>query len=76
MDFLDIRTLRQSIGYVDRDPAIFKGTIRDNLKMSNPDATDEEMTKLLLDLNAWTFLQDGLETRIRTGQSKLSGGQL
>lgn len=68
--------MRRSIGYVDRDPAIFRGTIRDNLKMSAPDATDDEMEVLLKDLNAWSFLLDGLDTVIRTEQSRLSGGQL
>ena len=42
--------------------------------MSNPAATEPEMEKLLRDLNAWTMLQDGLNTVIRTDYNKLSGG--
>lgn len=39
--FVHLRQLRKSIGYVDRNPAIFKGTVRYNMHLSNPNSNDD-----------------------------------
>lgn len=72
--FLNLRNFRRAIGYVDRNPAIFSGTVRDNLHMSCPTATDSEMEELLKELGVWTCLEHGLDTVIKKGYNKLSGG--
>ena len=45
--FVHLRSWRRCVGYVDRDPAIFYGTVRYNLQMAEPDASDQEMMKTL-----------------------------
>lgn len=74
--FVHLRSLRKSIGYVDRNPAIFNGTVRYNMKLSNPQCTDDDMKKVLEELGVWEGLRNGLDTVIGTAKSKLSGGQL
>jgi ABC-type transport system involved in cytochrome bd biosynthesis fused ATPase/permease subunit len=66
--------LRRSIGYVGRDPAILKGTIKENLLMAKPDATDADMAKVLKDVGAWGFLKSGLGTAVGGPSAKFSGG--
>jgi ABC-type multidrug transport system fused ATPase/permease subunit len=70
--------LRHRFGVVPQDPFIFRTTIRDNLCVARPDATEPEMRKACELSNAWEFiarLPDGLETRVGEGGSTLSGGQ-
>jgi ATP-binding cassette subfamily C protein len=56
---------------------IFKGTIRSNLAIAKPNATDEELWDGLSACNLREFAeaQDGLETQIAEGAANLSGGQ-
>jgi ATP-binding cassette subfamily B protein len=57
---------------------LFSGTIRDNLKWGNPDASDEEMIRVSRLACADEFVQkfpDGYDTRIEQGGSNVSGGQ-
>ena len=68
--------MRQKIGYVSEDPFIFEESIRDNMKKAAPEATDEEIEELLKSLNAWDFLNDGLDTMMGEDENKLSNGQL
>jgi ATP-binding cassette subfamily B protein len=76
----DIRynALRREIGFVTQDTQLFAGTIKDNLLFVKPDATDEEITKVL-DKAACTPLlaksDRGINTVLGEGGMKLSGGE-
>jgi ABC-type multidrug transport system fused ATPase/permease subunit len=70
--------LRHRFGVVPQDPFIFRSTIRDNLCVARPDATDAEIKSACERANAWEFitkLSDGLDTSVGEGGSTLSGGQ-
>jgi ATP-binding cassette, subfamily B, bacterial len=70
--------LRRSLGYVTQEAFLFTGTIRDNLRIAKPSATDEEIWAALRAANAEGFVQrqsDGLDTEVGERGVKLSGGQ-
>lgn len=56
---------------------LFKGTVRENLEMAKPDASDEEMEKALEKVNLLAFLKEhqGLDTGLLEKAQNLSGGQ-
>ncbi|HEY8529220.1 MAG TPA: ABC transporter ATP-binding protein, partial [Paenibacillaceae bacterium] len=69
---------RRLFGYVQQESSVVSGTIRDNVKYGNPDATDEEIIEALKKANAWEFvsrLERGLDTDVGEAGVKLSGGQ-
>lgn len=66
------------IGYVPQRATLFSGSVRSNLRVGRPDATDEEMWAALEVANAAGFVQslhDGLDGQIVEGGANLSGGQ-
>lgn len=70
--------LRQSIGIVAQRPFLFDGTIRDNLLLGDPDATDEQLFHALDQANLLEFvnsLPEGLATPVGEHGLMLSGGQ-
>ncbi|MDR3248242.1 MAG: ABC transporter ATP-binding protein/permease [Treponema sp.] len=69
--------LTKTITLVRHNSYIFAGTIRDNLRMAKPAATDEEMLAVLRQLGLGDFLteREGLETLISEGSANISGGQ-
>ena len=70
--------LRRSIGIVSQETFLFMGTIADNIRYSNPDATMEEVIEAAKSANAHEFitkLPDGYNTRIGEGGVSLSGGE-
>ena len=72
------RQLRQAIGMVPQTAVLFSGTLEDNLKWGNENATQEEMIQALKIAQAWDFVQKlpaGLQTPILQGGKNLSGGQ-
>lgn len=75
---LELKTLRENIGYVSQEPVMIMGTIRDNLMYGNKDATKEECIEALKMANAG-FVQDqedGMDTFVGTaGIMNMSGGQ-
>lgn len=74
----NLKSLRNKIGYVGQEPKLFAMSIRDNLKIAKPDATDAEIHEALKMANAYDFvmeLDDKLDTYVGTGGSQLSGGQ-
>ncbi len=83
VDGLDVRkydldTLRQKFGIVMQKTLLFKGSVRDNLRWGNENATDEELWDALRLAQADTFIKekDGmLDYKINQGGSNLSGGQ-
>lgn len=69
---------RRSISYVPQDPFLFNGTIRDNLLMVSPDATENDLLQALQFSSAAEFvlrLPNGLDTHIGDRGVKLSGGE-
>jgi ATP-binding cassette, subfamily B, bacterial len=75
---IDIEELRYQIGFVTQDTQLFSGTIRENLLFVNPQATDEEMLKVLRDASCTTLLEradNGLNSVIGEGGMKISGGE-
>lgn len=75
----DIRedSLMQNITLVSSNSYLFKGTVRENLLMGNPDATQEQMNEALrkTKLDAFLSTQQGLDTPLAERASNLSGGQ-
>lgn len=70
-------TLRSRIGIVPQNAALFKGTIRENMKWGNESATDEEITDALRVAQALGVVDEkgGLDGEIEQGGRNLSGGQ-
>lgn len=66
------------IGIVTQEPVLFDGTIKENIQVGKPDASDEEIYEALRQANIFDFVQ-GLSGRLNfeigVGGSKLSGGQ-
>lgn len=71
------KSIMEYVTLVNHNAYLFKGTVRDNLKMANDKATDEQMIKALKTANIYEFLQNenGLDTRISEQGQNLSGGQ-
>ena len=74
----DITALRNKIGVVSQKKALFKGTVRDNIRFGKPDATDEEIWQALETAQAKQMVLDKtgqLDFCIEQGGKNLSGGQ-
>ena len=70
--------LRKKFGIVPQQSVLFSGTIRDNMKWQNPDASDEEINRALRIAQAAEFvdkLPNGLDSRVEQGGKNFSGGQ-
>jgi len=83
LDNRDIRdyeaqSLREQIGMVLQDTFLFSNTVRENILIGKPDATEEEVVQAAKAANAHEFilkLPNGYETRVGERGVKLSGGQ-
>jgi subfamily B ATP-binding cassette protein MsbA len=83
LDGHDVRTLsfadlRGSIGIVPQEPALFSGTVRENIAFARPSATEEEIRSAAAAAHAREFIErlpQGLDTRVGERGVKLSGGQ-
>ncbi|MGI0134004.1 MAG: ABC transporter ATP-binding protein, partial [Candidatus Micrarchaeaceae archaeon] len=83
LDGQDVRhvlqtSLRKNIGVVFQDPALFSGTIRENIAYANPDAGDNAIIAAAKAANAHEFIEKfekGYDTEIGERGLKLSGGQ-
>ena len=74
----DVHTLRNAVSMVLQKNELFSGTIKDNLRWGNPDATDEEMVNACKLACAHDFIMsfpDGYDTHIEQGGKNVSGGQ-
>ena len=74
----DVRTLRNAVSMVLQKNELFSGTIKENLRWGNPDATDEEMIHACKLACAHEFIErfpDGYDTHIEQGGKNVSGGQ-
>lgn len=74
---IDETSLMQNITLVSHNSYLFKGTVKDNLRMGKPDADEKEMMEALKRVNLWGFLgtQQGLDTNVLEKGSNFSGGQ-
>lgn len=74
----DLDVLRSSVAMVLQKNLLFSGTIRDNLRWGNPDATDEELIEACRLAQADEFVRtfpEGYDTKIEQGGTNVSGGQ-
>lgn len=75
---IDLHSLRGLIGLVTQDSILFNDSIKANIALGNPNATDEEIIEALKIANAYEFVEDlpnGIHTNIGDSGNKLSGGQ-
>jgi subfamily B ATP-binding cassette protein MsbA len=71
-------SLREKIGLVTQDSILFNDTIKNNLLIGKPNASDDEIIHALKVANAYEFVKDlsnGINTSIGDAGGKLSGGQ-
>ena len=74
----DLTVLRSSVAMVLQKNELFSGTIRENLRWGNPDATDEELKEACVLAQADEFVSafpEGYDTKIEQGGTNVSGGQ-
>lgn len=74
----DIKTLRDSVAMVLQKNLLFSGTIKENLRWGNENATDEEIAEACKLAQADEFVMsfpDGYDTHIEQGGTNVSGGQ-
>ena len=74
----DLNTLRQDVAMVLQKNTLFSGTIKENLRWGNPDASDEELVRVCRLAQADEFIRsfpDGYDTYIEQGGTNVSGGQ-
>ena len=72
------RSLRSQVAYVMQEPYLFAGSIRDNLRMAAPDASDEAMWQALEQAHAAEFVRQrsgGLDAEVGERGGRLSGGE-
>ena len=78
LDSLKLRSFRKQIGYVSQEPILFNCSIKENILLGCPEATDQEIIEALKMANAWDFVDkypQKLETNVGAGGGQLSGGQ-
>jgi ATP-binding cassette subfamily B protein len=71
-------TLRAQIGYVEQDAPVLAGSLRANLMIGSPDATDEQLTAVLAEVNLTEVLERdnrGLDAEVGENGIMLSGGE-
>ena len=74
----DMETLRNEVAVVLQKNVLFSGTIKQNLRWGDPDASDEEMKRICRLAMADEFIStfpDGYDTYIEQGGANVSGGQ-
>jgi len=74
----DLQVLRDNVAMVLQKNVLFSGSIKENLRWGNPEATDEEMIKACQLACAHDFIEsfpDGYDTHIEQGGTNVSGGQ-
>lgn len=70
---------RDQIGYVGQEPVLFAGTIRENMLLYAPDASDQDIEAALKNAEIYDLvhkeLKRGLDTYVGVGGKMISGGQ-
>ena len=75
---IEMKSLRDLMGLVTQDSILFNDTIKANIALGKPNATDEEIIQALKIANAYEFVKDlpeGILTNVGDSGNKLSGGQ-
>lgn len=75
---MTLHSLRSLLGLVTQDSILFNDTIKNNILIGKPDASDDEIIEALIVANAYEFVKDlplGIYTNIGDSGNKLSGGQ-
>ena len=75
---IKLNTLRDKIGVVLQESILFSGTIEDNLKFGNKNATTEMMEESAINAQAFEFIstkEDGYQSKVEQRGKNLSGGQ-
>ncbi|GKV57127.1 putative multidrug export ATP-binding/permease protein YgaD [Sporosarcina sp. NCCP-2222] len=75
---IQLKSLRNQIGIVLQDNILFSDSVRSNIMMGNPDATEEEVIAAAKAANAHDFIEslpEGYDTKVGERGVKLSGGQ-
>jgi ATP-binding cassette subfamily C protein len=75
---MDLNSFLETVGYVQQEPFLFNGTIKNNLLWSNPNATESEMWRVLSIANIDSFIRSSkqqLDTPVGDRGIALSGGQ-
>jgi ATP-binding cassette subfamily B (MDR/TAP) protein 1 len=75
---LNIGWLRSQIGVVSQEPVLFDCSLRENILLGNPAATEADIVAACQQANAWAFIQQlpaGLDTLVGERGAQLSGGQ-
>jgi len=83
VDGYDLREIeaisyRKQLGLVLQDPFLFSGTVQDNIRYGNPEATDEQMTAAAKTVGAHDFIlrmENGYDTELQERGQNLSLGQ-
>lgn len=78
MRSIQLKSLRQRVGYLPRDPALFDGSIASNLRFVRPAASDQELDEAIHLVGLSSFvasLPHGLRQRIGPDGCQLSGGE-
>ncbi|WP_462405196.1 ABC transporter ATP-binding protein [Gracilibacillus sp. Marseille-QA3620] len=78
IETFDIGWLRSQIAFVSQDVQLRNGTLRDNLRIGNTKASDQELLAALRDSGLWEYYQglpDGLDSSVGERGTSLSGGQ-
>ncbi|MBU0630283.1 MAG: ABC transporter ATP-binding protein/permease [Candidatus Margulisbacteria bacterium] len=73
-----LESLRRQIAVVPQEIALFRGTIKENLRYGRPDATEAEVVNAAKAANAYNFITElpkGFETEVGERGAKLSGGE-
>lgn len=76
---ISLESLRRDISIVQQRSTLFSGSLRDNLKLRDPNATDKEMIDALKISQAYDFVsswKNGLDYQIMAGGKNVSGGQM
>lgn len=74
----DIKTLRDNVAFVLQNNTLFSGTLRENMKWGNENASDDQIVNALKQAQAWEFVskyKDGLDYMVDQGGDNFSGGQ-
>ena len=75
---VELYSLRRQIGIVPQDPLLFSGTVSENIALTNPEASSEEIVRAARLANAHDFIMDlpsGYSTSVGERGAALSGGQ-